>query len=551
LIQANSGAGKSYAVRKVAERTHGKIQQIIIDLEGEFSSLREKFDYILVGKDGDIPINIRASELLAKRLLELNTSVIIDLYELKHHERKHFVKLFFDAVINAPKELWHPCFVILDEAHIFAPEKGMGESEALDSVKDLATRGRKRGFALIAATQRISKLHKDVVAELNTKLIGRSSLDTDMKRAAFELGFTSKEDILSLRKLPKGVFYGFGPGLSSEIIKLKIDEVETTHAEAGKSYKMPQVVAPDKIKKILGKLADLPQAAEAEIKTRDDMIRKITELKRENAVLKREQPKPGIDKKQVETISAHAYKQGYEKCKTEHFIPFLQQTEFLKKTEKALKEIQQIAGKLNIEMPRKIEWPKYEKIKGPIKLDIPVATVKVNKPISAGQPITNSDIEKPEELRIGAMKMLKVVASFHPDSCSKLQLATMVGFSMKGGTFGTYLSELRRAGWIRINDGHISITDDGLANAGDVQPIPTDHDALLNMWCSKFREGAAKMLREICRVHPSYITREELGENTNFITTGGTFGTYLSELRRNGLITMDGQGVRASEALFP
>src|SRR3989304_2795008 len=199
LFQANSGGGKSYALRKFCEVTHGKVQQIILDVEGEFSSLREKFDYILVGKDGDIPVNLRASELLAKRLLELNTSAIIDLYELKHHERKRFVKNFLDSLMQLPKELWHPCLIIIDECHIFSPESKSGQAESLDSVKDLATRGRKRGFALVAATQRLSKLSKDVVAELNTKLIGRSSLDVDMKRAAFELGFTDKSDILSLR----------------------------------------------------------------------------------------------------------------------------------------------------------------------------------------------------------------------------------------------------------------------------------------------------------------------------------------------------------------
>src|SRR5690349_20099718 len=92
LIHANSGGGKSYTIRKFAEITHGHVQQIIIDIEGEFASLREKYDYLQVGKDGDIQINLRSAELLAKRLLELNVSAIIDLYELKHHERIKFVK---------------------------------------------------------------------------------------------------------------------------------------------------------------------------------------------------------------------------------------------------------------------------------------------------------------------------------------------------------------------------------------------------------------------------------------------------------------------------
>lgn len=47
LVQANSGGGKSWAIRRLLEQTHGHVQQIVLDPEGEFSSLREKHDYIL------------------------------------------------------------------------------------------------------------------------------------------------------------------------------------------------------------------------------------------------------------------------------------------------------------------------------------------------------------------------------------------------------------------------------------------------------------------------------------------------------------------------
>ena len=62
LIQANAGGGKSWLIRKVLEESHGKVQQIVIDLEGEFSTLREEYDYLLCGRDGDIPVNIRTAD---------------------------------------------------------------------------------------------------------------------------------------------------------------------------------------------------------------------------------------------------------------------------------------------------------------------------------------------------------------------------------------------------------------------------------------------------------------------------------------------------------
>src|SRR5271157_4163877 len=81
LIQANSGGGKSWAIRKLLETTFGKVQHIVLDVEGDFASLREKFDYVLAGRDGDLPADPRSAELLARKVLELECSIIIDLYE--------------------------------------------------------------------------------------------------------------------------------------------------------------------------------------------------------------------------------------------------------------------------------------------------------------------------------------------------------------------------------------------------------------------------------------------------------------------------------------
>ncbi len=129
LIQANSGGGKSYLLRRILEQTHGQVQQIIIDPEGEFSTLRERFDYVLAAPTGgDTVAHPRSAELLALKLLELGVSAVLDIFELQHHDRIKFVKLFLNAMINAPKKLWRPVLVIVDEAHIFCPEKDQAES---------------------------------------------------------------------------------------------------------------------------------------------------------------------------------------------------------------------------------------------------------------------------------------------------------------------------------------------------------------------------------------------------------------------------------------
>lgn len=145
LIQANSGGGKSWLLRLVAERAG--IQTIVLDNEGEFASLREAVDMLLVGTSGELPANPRHAALLARRLLEFKVSAVIDLYELKLGERRQFVKLLIDLLIHLPRELWRPTLLILDEAHIYCPERGSGEAESTEAVISLMSQGRKRGYA--------------------------------------------------------------------------------------------------------------------------------------------------------------------------------------------------------------------------------------------------------------------------------------------------------------------------------------------------------------------------------------------------------------------
>jgi hypothetical protein len=280
LIQANSGGGKSWVIRRLLEQTHGKIQQIILDIEGDFSTLREKHDYVLAAKGGDIDVNPKVAGRMARRLLELRASPIIDLYELKQGERVRFVRLFLEALMEAPKSLWHPCLVVLDEAHILAPEKGQAES--MGAVIDLCTRGRKRGFCAVLATQRLSKLHKDAAAEMLNKLIGRTGLDLDMKRAADELGFTSKQQTLTLRDQKPGEFYAFGPAVSEVgVSQLKVGAVQTSHPHAGTRREVAAPPPTDRVKKLLAELGDLPAEAEEEARTIDALQVENRNLKRQ------------------------------------------------------------------------------------------------------------------------------------------------------------------------------------------------------------------------------------------------------------------------------
>lgn len=492
LVQANSGGGKSWLLRRLLEQSHGKVQQIVIDLEGEFSTLREKYDYLLAAKEGDTSADPRSASLLAKRLLELNVSAIIDLYELSSQDRKHFVRLFLSAMVNAPKALWHPCLVVIDESHVFCPQ--VGQSEAMEAVINLATRGRKRGYCVLLATQRLSKLHKDAVAEMNNKLIGRTGLDIDRKRAAEELGFTIRDDALSLRNLAPGEFYAFGPALSDTVQKVSIGLVETSHPKAGGRIVTRVTPPTKKIREIVAKLVDLPQEAQQEAQD-------VESLKAENINLRRritqlEKQRPRVTEQKIVTV---------EKSNPRHIA--------------ALQSIRTIVSR---------ELGMADPVVEPVN----ISSASAQKPVVGG-----------------ALRMLQVLVSRYPMAFTKSQLALLSNLSSKSGTYGTYLSLLKSQGFIKIG-AEISITQTGIDYVGGDKPKPKTQEEVLDMWRSNLTGGARRMLDVLAAVYPKELCKADLGERTGMSYKSGTFGTYLSTLRRNGLIEVRKDCVRANANLF-
>ena len=517
LIQANSGGGKSWLIRRILKQTHGKVQQIILDPEGEFGTLREKYDYILAGKGGDTPADPKSAAMLAKRLLELKVSAIIDLYELHPQDRKRFVRLFLEALVNAPKELWHPVLIVIDEAHTFVPEKG--ESEAANAVIGLASLGRKRGFGAILATQRISKLHKDAAAECNNKLIGRTGLDIDRKRAGEELGFTKKEEYLSLRSLKPGEFYAFGAAISDDVIKVEVGSVETSHPKAG-SRSLTEVVPPTaKIKSILSKLADLPAEAQKEAQTVFDLKQQIKTLTHELRI----RPVEKIPQEKIKTVE----------------IPILKDSQ-INRLEKIFGQMESISKEMRSVITG------FKKQPTPVKLFSTHITRPTVQKISTLQPEENNEIK----ITGGALRMLKVLVSRYPMKLTKSQLATFAKLSPRSGTFGTYLSSLKSGNFILLDGDLLQASQEGIDFIGESPNPPQTTEEIISMWRENLSGGARRMFDVLIENYPNYISKEYLGESVGMVHSSGSFGTYISILRSNGIVETNANGVKASDNLF-
>jgi hypothetical protein len=559
LVQANSGGGKSWLLRRINEQLFGKVQQIIIDLEGEFSTLREKFDYLLVGKEGEIPINIQTAELLAKKLLALNVSTIIDLSELKHHERLIFVKRFLDSIVNAPRELWHPCLIYVDEAHQFCPEKA--QSESASSVIDLETRGRKRGFCGSLATQRISKLHKDAAAECNNVFVGRTVLDIDRKRAADDLGFTTKEQSLGLKTLEDGEFFVRGPAFAkNEVIKIKVGEILTTHPEPGKNV-LKKSETPKNIRDLLKDLIDLPKEVEEELKTKKDFLTKIEELKRENRSLKVTKTKPVADQNLLLRERERGFKEGEKVHAAEINLLKLDR----KKLEKKISDIANLAGQpINYSF---VEKTVEDKIKATGNHTGGESGFDSHQSASSAEGRTPSlpkggssstlmkDRSDPHfssidnvgngslEIKLGICeRKIYSLLFVNPErGFTKVQISLLTGYSVNSGSFGNAMAKLNSFGLIR-KEGNLIYVKDLNSEIATEQGIVFNQENLLNKLGKCSREIMDVLLAEPYRE----FSKEEISENTvsHYSSNSGSFGNSLAKLNSLQLLVRSNSKIK-------
>ena len=536
LIQANSGGGKSYLIRKLLEESHGQVQHIVLDLEGEFSTLRDEYDYLLCGRDGDIPVNIKTAALLGKRILELNVSTIVDISELKKHERTLFVKRFLDSLLDAPRKLWHPVLVVVDEAHQFCPQAS--KSDSASSVIDLMTRGRKRGYCGVLATQRISKLHKDACAEANNRLIGRTGLDVDRKRASEELGFTKKEDERSLRDLEPGEFYAFGSAISKEIIKVKIGDVKTSHPEPGHNL-IESSSTPENIKKLLKDVIDLPKEVDEELKTKQDLQNKISELKRENRVLQSSKPKPEIDEKSIE----RAREIGYNLCKKE----MSEENNFLRKeNDSFIILMKKIGNLLNFEpIPRKeFVVSKPEHIKQSYVPE--VRTKRFNSPAPVSIPRREPIIsDGGYELGLCEKKLYNLFYQYPEKSFSKSQIGVFTGYSHKSGGFNNAISRLRQMNLIEGSGNSLRVKE-------LVSDLAQDFDFSKEAIINKLSKCEKEIYEVLLERQNEEFTKEELAGSTQtqYSFNSGGFNNAISRLNTLGIIKRENGSIKLNPELL-
>ncbi|MFG1430537.1 ATP-binding protein [Xanthobacter sp. V2C-8] len=227
LVQGNSGSGKSHLLRRLLEQSAPWVQQAVIDPEGDFVTLADRYGHVVVdAQRGEADL-----QRIAARVRQHRVSVVLNLEGLDSEQQMRAAAAFLGGLFDAERDMWYPLLVVVDEAQLFAPAAAGEVSDearkvSLGAMTNLMCRGRKRGLAGVIATQRLAKLAKNVAAEASNFLMGRTFLDIDMARAADLLGMERRQAEM-FRDLESGNFVALGPALARRPLPVRIGAVET------------------------------------------------------------------------------------------------------------------------------------------------------------------------------------------------------------------------------------------------------------------------------------------------------------------------------------
>jgi hypothetical protein len=176
------GSGKSNTAGVIFEELlRNNYPLSIIDIDGEYFGLKEKYEVLVVGRGEGVEIEVDSdcAEEIARISLEKNVPVVLDLSTFLSEERSLFLKEYLSSLWTLAGNLRRPYIIGIEEAHEFIPQ-GV-RSELKELIARIALRGRKRGLGAIIISQRSAKVDKDVLSQAGMLFLHRVVHEVDMR----------------------------------------------------------------------------------------------------------------------------------------------------------------------------------------------------------------------------------------------------------------------------------------------------------------------------------------------------------------------------------
>ncbi|WP_049903864.1 ATP-binding protein [Halococcus agarilyticus] len=198
FVTGKSGSGKSNTASVIAEQLLEEgFNLLIVDTEGEYYGLKERFEVLHAGADEfcDVEIGPEDAESIAEAALVENVPVILDVSG--YFDGEEAEKLIHDVVAHLfrkEKRERKPFLLLIEEMQEYLPQSG-GGTDLAKLLKRIGKRGRKRGFGICGMSQRPSSVDKDFITQCDWLVWHRLTWKNDVSIAGDVLGSERAEMI--------------------------------------------------------------------------------------------------------------------------------------------------------------------------------------------------------------------------------------------------------------------------------------------------------------------------------------------------------------------
>lgn len=574
-IIAMKRAGKSNLAALLAELMfRAGLPWVAIDPKGDWWGLRADGTGpglpipVIGGAHGDVPVTVGSGPLLARLVFEQNLTCIIDVSRLRPRaDQIRFLTEFGQQLFDLHQELPQPRHVFLEEAHELMPQVVRGDDmgACVETWVRLIKQGGTFGLGATVIDQRSQAVNKEGLTQCGTLIALRTMHGLDLKAAQHFLAFTSQGRAIldTLPTLPDGEAYVISPEWLARYGQPAIQRVRfnrrTTYDSAATptldQARPPATLASVDLAALLARMGavaeeaahDDPVALRQHIRALERQVRELRAPGQEASAARLSAEIAELREKLAEALArppvqVPVFRDGEIEAAGEVIAAIRGEVDRLGDLAAGLgKAIAKVTGQ-----------PPHAAGTGE-----PSALPALRRRRRRRRPVAIAAMPMPElpgdvKLMEGERVMLAALARSHPLHLTASQLGAFSGFAASGGTFGTYLGTLVRHGYVaRTGNQDISLTPAGLALFGGAAAVPQTAAELRETWRQALLGGERKMFDALVLAYPEPVSYAQLAEATGYAASGGTFGTYLGTLRRNGLAEQAAKDrVRAAEMLF-
>lgn len=546
-VLAVRGAGKSNAAAVMAEEMFAAgLPFVAIDPVGSWHGLRAAGTApglsipIFGGHHGDVPLERGGAELVADTIVEERLSCVLDVSAFESESAKRqFLTAFAERLFRQKGKPGNdaPLHLFLEEADDYAPQMARGPEMArcLGAFQRIVKQGRARGLGATMITQRSAALNKDLLTQLETLIVLRTTSPQDRKAIAgwVEYHGQAQELLESLSRLEAGEAWIWSPQW--------LGLVERVRFRRRRTFDSGATPGGDRAHRRVGTLADVDLGAlktrmaatieKAKAEDPRELRKTIADLQRELAAARAVTPAPAT----VERVEVPVLKDEHAR-RLEAAVGRLEKEAAALGTE--AREIRTALMTVRNASPRAMAQ-RADGGGGPV-----VAAARANATIPRPAPVVSRG---DGALGGGERRVLAAIAQ-HPSGVTREHLTVLTGY--KRSSRDTYLQRLRAGALVAFGaEGIIKATAAGVEVLGsDYEPLPTGTE-LRKYWLARLPEGEGKILSVLVAAYPRAIARDELDDQVGYKRSSRD--TYLQRLTSRQLVQAVGRGeVRASEDLF-